>query len=62
MRLCGASLACVLAFAAWPAAALGEEVTGEQLRALATAAARHDRQALDRLRAVDVVDGRWVRR
>ena len=50
-------LACTLACAGWPAAARGEEVTAPQLRALA-AAARDDSAALERLREVDVVDGR----
>ena len=50
-------LASALACAGWPASAFGDEVTGAQLRALAVAAQR-DPAALDRLREVEVVDGR----
>jgi uncharacterized protein DUF4129 len=55
-----AALACVLACAAWPAAAHGAEATAGEVRALA-AAAQRDSAALARLRAVDVVDGRRAR-
>jgi len=52
-----AALACALACAAWPAVAEGAAATGAEVRALA-AAAQRDPAALQRLRAVDVVDGR----
>ena len=57
VRLRAAVLALALACACWPAAARGDEVSAAELRALA-AAARDDRAALERLREVDVVDGR----
>jgi hypothetical protein len=52
-----AALACALACAGWPAAAHGAEATAAEVRALA-AAAQRDPAALERLRAIDVVDGR----
>jgi hypothetical protein len=55
-----AVLACALTCAAWPAAAHGAEATTAEVRALAVAAQR-DPAALERLRAIDVVDGRPVR-
>ena len=60
MRTGRAALACVLACAAWPAAAHGAEATVGEVRALA-AAAQRDSAALARLRAVEVVDGRRAR-
>jgi hypothetical protein len=50
-------LAWGLAWAAWPAAAHGAEVSATELRSLARAA-QNDPAALARLREVDVVDGR----
>jgi hypothetical protein len=52
-----AVLACALACAAWPAGAHAATATAAEVRALA-AAAQRDAAALQRLRAVDVVDGR----
>ena len=60
MKHAAAVLACALACAAWPAAARAAEATAAEVRALA-AAAQRDPAALQRLRAVDVVDGRPVR-
>lgn len=57
MRTAAAALACALACVAWPPAARAAEATAAEVRALAAAAPR-DRAALERLRAVDVVDGR----
>ncbi|MFP5362194.1 MAG: hypothetical protein ACLGI5_05655 [Thermoleophilia bacterium] len=57
MRRTRAVLALALALAAWPAVAHGAEATAAELRALAEAAQR-DAAALQRLRAIDVVDGR----
>jgi hypothetical protein len=57
VSLRAAVLACAMACAAWPVAALGDEVSAAELRALA-ADARDDDAALARLRDVDVVDGR----
>jgi hypothetical protein len=53
-------LACALTCAAWPAAARGAEGTAGEVRALA-AAAQRDPAALQRLRAIDTVDGRPAR-
>jgi hypothetical protein len=50
-------LACVLACACCPAVAQGAAATAAQVRALA-AAAQRDPAALERLREIDVVDGR----
>lgn len=55
-----AVLACVVACACWPAAAQAAEATAAEVRALAAAAPR-DAAALERLRGIDVVDGRPVR-
>ncbi|MDX6678002.1 MAG: hypothetical protein QOE31_2054, partial [Solirubrobacteraceae bacterium] len=52
--------ACALACLGWPAAAHGAEASTAQLRALASSAL-HDPAALERLRAIDVVDGRPAR-
>lgn len=60
MRTRVAVLACALAWVAWPAAARGAEATAAEIRALAAAAPR-DPAALERLRSIDVVDGRRVR-
>jgi len=51
-------LACALACACWPAVAQGAEATAAQVRALA---AQRDAAALQRLRAIDAVDGRPAR-
>jgi hypothetical protein len=60
VRRAVAAVACALACAAaWPAAALGTEASAAQMRTLARAALR-DPAALERLRAIDVVDGRSV--
>ena len=53
-------LACVLACACWPAVAQGAGATAAQVRSLA-AAAQRDAAALERLRAIDVVDARPAR-
>lgn len=60
MRRDCAVLACALACAAWPAAARAAEATAAEVRALAQAAQR-DAGALQRLRAVEVIDGRPAR-
>jgi len=60
VRRGAAAAACAVACAAWPAAAHGAEASSAQLRALAGAALREDRGALQRLRAIDIVDGRPV--
>ncbi|HVF76905.1 MAG TPA: DUF4129 domain-containing protein [Solirubrobacteraceae bacterium] len=60
MRAVVAVLACALACVCWPAVAHGAAATAAEVRALAAAAPR-DRAALERLRAVDVVDGRPAR-
>jgi hypothetical protein len=60
VRRAVAALACALTCAAWPAAARGAEATAAEVRALAIAAQR-DPAALQRLRAIDVVDGRPAR-
>ncbi len=57
MRRAGAVLACALACAGWPAGAYGAAATAAEVRALA-ADAQRDGAALERLRAIDVVDGR----
>ena len=57
MRRVVAALACVLTCAALPVAAHGAAATAAEVRALA-AAAQRDPAALQRLRAIDVVDGR----
>ncbi len=59
MRLRAAVLACALACGCQPAVAHGAEVTATELRALAREAQR-DPAVLERLREVDVVDGRAV--
>lgn len=60
MRRTCAVLALALALAAWPAVAHGTAATAAEVRALAEAAQR-DAAALERLRAIDVVDGRPAR-
>ncbi len=50
-------LAAALACASWPAIARGADATAAEVRALAVAAQR-DPAALERLRAIDAVDGR----
>jgi len=57
VRRAVAAAACALACAAWPAAAHAAEATAAQLRELAQASLR-DPAALERLRDIDVVDGR----
>jgi Domain of unknown function (DUF4129) len=60
VRRAVAALACVLTCAAWPAAARAAEATTAEVRALA-AAAQRDPAVLQRLRAIDAVDGRPAR-
>lgn len=59
MSRTGAVVACALACAGWTAPAHGAEATAAEVRALA-AAAPDEPGALERLRSIDVVDGRPV--
>jgi hypothetical protein len=60
VRNARAALACALACVCWPAVAQGAAATAAEVRALA-AAAQRDRATLERLRALDVIDGRPAR-
>lgn len=60
MRTRCVALACALACTGWPALAHGAQATAAEVRALA-AAAQRDGAALERLRAVDTIDGRPAR-